>query len=97
MRRILFVALAFLCAAGAKTFTLEQVLSAPFPSELIAAPDGNKVAWVLNESGARNVWVATALDFKGVRVTAYTADDGQLTQKLISSRGNYKRAKTSAS
>lgn len=77
MRRFLLALLALACAAGAKTFTLEQVLSAPFPSELIASPDGNHVAWMLNERGARNVWVASAPDWKGVRATSYTADDGQ--------------------
>ena len=77
MRRFLLALLALACAAGAKTFTLEQVLSAPFPSELIASPDGNRVAWMLNERGARNVWVASAPDWKGVRATSYTADDGQ--------------------
>lgn len=63
--------------ACAASFTLEQVLSAPFPSELIAAPGGGKVAWLLNERGARNVWMAAAPDFKGKRLTAYTADDGE--------------------
>lgn len=76
MRRLLLAA--FLCstAASAASFTLEQVLSAPFPSELVAAPGGKRVAWLLNESGARNVWVASAPDWKGARVTHYTADDG---------------------
>jgi dipeptidyl aminopeptidase/acylaminoacyl peptidase len=63
--------------ALANTFTLEQVLSAPFPSELVAAPGGGKVAWLLNERGARNIWIAAAPDFKGVRLTNYTRDDGQ--------------------
>ena len=77
MRRLFLVTLAFTCAAGAATFTLEQVLSAPFPSELTSSPTGGNLAWVLNERGARNVWVATAPDYKGVRVTSYTEDDGQ--------------------
>jgi dipeptidyl aminopeptidase/acylaminoacyl peptidase len=76
MRRVWFATLALVCAAGAKTFTLEQVLSAPFPSDLVASPDGSKVAWLLNERGARNIWVASAPDWKGVRVTAYKEDDG---------------------
>jgi len=63
-------------AAGAATFTLEQVLSAPFPSELVATPDGTKVAWLLNERGARNIWMAQAPDYKGIRLTNYTGDDG---------------------
>ena len=77
MRRILTVWLVFAGTAAGAGFTLEQVLSAPFPSELIAAPGGGKVAWILNERGARNVWMAAAPDFKGARVTAYTEDDGQ--------------------
>ena len=76
MRRILLGTLLLASAAAAKTFTLEQVLSAPFPSELIAAPGGGKVAWLLNEHGARNVWMAAAPDYKGLRLTSYTEDDG---------------------
>ncbi len=77
MRRFLLATILLVSAAGAKTFTLEQVLSAPFPSELIAAPGGGKVAWLLNERGARNIWIAAAPDYKGVRLTTYNGDDGQ--------------------
>src|SRR5579862_1606915 len=69
--------------AGAqqKPFTLEQVLSAPFPDGLTAAPTGDKVAWVFNAGGARNVWVAeSSADAKGYQaraVTTYADDDGQ--------------------
>jgi dipeptidyl aminopeptidase/acylaminoacyl peptidase len=77
MRRILLACLAFAGSASAAGFTLEQVMSAPFPSDLVAAPAGGKVAWVLNEHGARNIWVASAPDYKGVRITSYKDDDGQ--------------------
>ncbi|HUI53486.1 MAG TPA: prolyl oligopeptidase family serine peptidase [Bryobacteraceae bacterium] len=77
MKRILLATILSVSAAAAATFTLEQVLSAPFPSELVAAPSGGKVAWLLNERGARNVWMASPPDYKGVRLTAYTEDDGQ--------------------
>src|SRR5437899_6016677 len=63
------------CSLGAAT--LEQYLSAPFASELTAAPPGGKIAWILNERGARNIWVAAAPDYKGRRLTAYKDDDGQ--------------------
>ena len=76
MRRFLLATFILASTAAANTFTLEQVLSAPFPSELIAAPGGGKVAWLLNERGARNVWMAAAPDYKGVRLTSYTQDDG---------------------
>ncbi|HLK65954.1 MAG TPA: prolyl oligopeptidase family serine peptidase [Bryobacteraceae bacterium] len=77
MKRILLTFLVLTSAGTAKTFTLEQVLSAPFPTELIAAPAGDKVAWLLNERGARNVWMAAAPDYKGTRLTSYAEDDGQ--------------------
>ena len=32
--------------AQQSTFTIEQVMSAPFPDELTAAPVGGAVAWV---------------------------------------------------
>ena len=44
---------------------------------MTAAPGGGAVAWVLNERGARNVWYAAGPDFKGIRLTSWTADDGQ--------------------
>ena len=42
-----------------------------------AAPGGGKVAWILDERGARNLWVAAAPDYKGRRLTSYKEDDGQ--------------------
>ena len=77
MRRFLLVFAAFCSAASAGTFTLEQVLSTPFPSDLVVSRGGSRLAWSLNEHGARNIWAASAPDYKGVRVTAYTEDDGQ--------------------
>jgi len=61
------------------SFTLEQVMSSPFPSELVAATRGNRVAWVFNAKGVRNVWVADGPDFAHTarQVTHYSADDGQ--------------------
>jgi dipeptidyl aminopeptidase/acylaminoacyl peptidase len=64
-------------SAASNGFTLEQVLSSPFPSELIASKDGGKIAWVFDEQGKRNVWVAEAPAFKGRQLTAYNRDDGQ--------------------
>jgi dipeptidyl aminopeptidase/acylaminoacyl peptidase len=64
-------------AAG---FTLEQVLSSPFPSNLVAAQATNErpgtIAWVFAAKGERNVWVADAPDFAARQVTHYTGDVG---------------------
>jgi dipeptidyl aminopeptidase/acylaminoacyl peptidase len=72
--------LAFCASAG--RFSLEQVLSAPFPSGLTAAPQGGAVAWVLDEHGARNVWIADAPTYSGRRMTNYRDDDGQQIDQL---------------
>jgi dipeptidyl aminopeptidase/acylaminoacyl peptidase len=69
-------------ADGQTAFTLERVLSAPFPSELVAAPSGGAVAWVFNARGVRNVWVAEPPEYTGRALTAYTADDGQELEDL---------------
>jgi dipeptidyl aminopeptidase/acylaminoacyl peptidase len=58
-------------------FTVAQFLSAPFASELIAAPTAGRVAWVQNVLGARNIWVADGPDYKGRQLTRFTGDDGR--------------------
>ncbi len=63
------------CAAQGK-FTLEQVMSYAFPSDLTSAQHAPRVAWVFNARGVRNVWLADAPDFKARQVTHYTYDDG---------------------
>ena len=61
----------------AQGLTIAALLSAPFPTELTAAPAGGAVAWVFNDRGSRNIWVATPPDYRGRRLTNYTGDDGQ--------------------
>jgi len=65
----------------AQGFTIQQALSAPFPTELIAAPAKSRVAWVFNSQGWRNIWVAEPLkggkDYVSHQITDYSADDGQ--------------------
>ena len=58
-------------------FTLEQIMSSPFPSNLVAAPSGDKVAWLQNAEGVRNIWVAEAPVYEGRQITQYVDDDGQ--------------------
>ena len=71
-----------LAVAQQAPFTIEQVMSAPFPSDLVAAPAGGKVAWVFDARGVRNIWVAEPPDYKARAVTAYTEDDGQEIDEL---------------
>ena len=75
------VVLAFLVSClwstAQQPFTLEQVMSAPFPSELSAAPAGGRFAWVFNNKGARNLWVAAPPDYAAIQISNYPDDDGQ--------------------
>jgi len=63
--------------ASQEPFTLEQVLGSPFPADLVAAPSGERVAWVFDARGRRDVWVAEGPRFAARRLTSYDADDGQ--------------------
>ena len=86
----LFVLVVATSLARGNGFTLEQVMSSPFPSELIASPQGDKVAWVFDAQGKRNIWVAEAPAFKGRQLTRYTRDDGQeITEPVFSPDGNW--------
>ncbi len=76
-RLILFVLVLVPRWSAAQPVTLDALLSAPFPSEIAAAPAGGHVAWVQNARGSRNVWVASAPDFKARQLTSYSGDDGQ--------------------
>ncbi|MDQ3012582.1 MAG: prolyl oligopeptidase family serine peptidase, partial [Acidobacteriota bacterium] len=62
-------------------FTIEQVLSSPFPSDLIAAPpnsaNAERMAWVFDAEGKRNIWVADGPQFKARQLTQFNEDTGQ--------------------
>ncbi len=71
-------------------FTLEQVLSSPFPSDLIASRAGRRIAWVFDSEGRRNVWVAEGPQFQARQLTGYKDDDGQeVTDLAFSPDGNW--------
>jgi hypothetical protein len=57
-------------------FTLEQVLSSPFPTNLVRAENTGRIAWIFSTKGERNVWVADAPNFEARQVTHYAGDDG---------------------
>jgi dipeptidyl aminopeptidase/acylaminoacyl peptidase len=65
------------CCAAAQPFTVDQVLSAAFPTEMTAAPAGGKIAWVSNARGVRNIMVAEPPSYQARKITNYTEDDGQ--------------------
>lgn len=62
-------------AAAPASFSIADVLQAPYPTSLVAAPKGNGAAWVFDAKGVRNIWVADGAG-NSHQITAYTADDG---------------------
>src|ERR1043165_1030825 len=87
---LLFGLVFLLQAAVYSQFTLEQVMSSPFPSELVISRKGERVAWVFDKEGRRNIFVAEGPQFRARQLTKYTQDDGQeLTDLGFSSDGNW--------
>jgi len=90
MKKALFFLLVLFSTSNisAQSFTLKSVLSYPFPTQLVAAPVGAKIAWAANEQGKRNIYVAEAPGYKAVKITDYMDDDGQeLTSLSVSADG----------
>ena len=69
-------------SSAAQTFTVDQVLSAPFPSELTSAAHGRRIAWVFDDRGSRNIWVAEGPSFVPRQLTHWTGDNGQAIASL---------------
>jgi dipeptidyl aminopeptidase/acylaminoacyl peptidase len=82
-RRFLLASLASALVAAAplaaqqRPLSIESLLSAPYPTNISAAPAGGLVAWVQDDRGARNLWVAAPPEYRGRQLTSYTKDDGQ--------------------
>ncbi|HEX7362352.1 MAG TPA: prolyl oligopeptidase family serine peptidase [Bryobacteraceae bacterium] len=78
------------CLQAAGSFTVKQVMSAPFANSLSAAPRKTSVAWLDDAQGRRNVWAASAPDWRARKLTAFNSDDGQdLAQLAWAPDGTY--------
>ncbi len=63
-------------ATGAeKPFSLQDVLAPAYPMDLVSAAKADRVAWIMNDRGARNVWTAAGPDFKPVNLTGFAQDE----------------------
>ena len=56
--------------------TIESYLSPPFPTELTATRDGKTIAWLFNDKGSRNIFVAESPFTDAKKITNYSSDDG---------------------
>lgn len=78
----------FAISIAAQSFTLEQVMSSPFPSDLVATKRGDRIAWVSDAEGKRNIWIAEAPAFTARQLTHYDSDDGgELTDLVFAPNG----------
>ena len=69
--------------------TIENYLSAPFPTGLTASINGKTIAWVFNDRGSRNIYVAEAPEFAAKKITNYIGDDGmEITNPEFTPDGN---------
>lgn len=71
-------------------FTLEQILSAPFPSGVTASSGtAGRIAWLSLQQGRRSVWIAEPAPqggMRAVRLAHFAEDDGQELSSLSLSR-----------
>ncbi len=58
-------------------FELERALAEPYVTEVVAAARAERIAFVEERAGVRNVWTAAAPAFEPRRLTRYADDDGQ--------------------
>lgn len=77
------VLLMCLCSLAQAQFTLEQVLSSPFPSDLVGSKKGDRIAWVFDHQGKRNIWYAEGPSWRSRQLTTYDKDDGQEISDLV--------------
>ena len=98
---LLFILMPFLLPAQ----EIRDYLSAPFPTNLTASKDGRTMAWVFNEEGNRNIYLAEAATGNYRKLTDFKGDNGlslgslQFSpdgQLLVYSRGNSRNSKGEA-
>jgi len=99
MKKLLTFLLTIALYHTAASQSVSDYLSVPFPTTLTASSDGTVIAWVFNDRGERNIFMAKAPDFIAKKVTDYKGDDGMDlgglefspdSQTLLFVRGNGK-------
>ncbi len=83
---VVLFALVRLSAQPAASLSIDTLMATPFPTDLVAAPTGGRVAWVSSTSGVHNILVADPTsatgplagrtDLKWRAVTTHKGDDG---------------------
>ena len=74
---LLWVLAALVAHAGMAELDLDALLGRPALSDVVAADEAPRIAWIEEIRGVRNLWTAVAPDFEPRRLTAYEGDDGR--------------------
>ena len=94
---ILFITIALNAVAVNAQTPISDYLSAAFPTNLVSSKNGKAIAWVFNDKGSRNIYLADAAGNNAKRITNFFGDDGmdlgniQLTsngEQIIFVQGN---------
>src|SRR5688500_19420812 len=84
---LVVLAVAANSAQPAASLSIDTLMATPFPTDLVAAPVGGRIAWVSSNSGVHNILVTDVVplttgplagraDHKWRALTAYKGDDG---------------------
>jgi dipeptidyl aminopeptidase/acylaminoacyl peptidase len=74
--------LANLALAQTPTSSVAPYIAPAFPEDVVSAKKVDRVAWLAYDQGRRNVYTAAAPDFKPVKLSNFTADDGVVLSDL---------------
>ncbi len=87
-----FVTVLALIPAAARSqqpsFTIPQILGFTYPAELVAAPQGQTIAWTMLQRGVRSVWVAEGPSFTPRQLVTYNEDGQELTSLQFTADGS---------
>ena len=80
----------YLSLLNAQEVSIQKMLSAPFPTDLISNHDGSSAAFVLNIAGVRNIYLAESPRFDPKQLTQFDQDRGLSISQLAFSRNGSK-------
>lgn len=81
-----FLHFLILCFASVALFaqsSIESFLSVPFPVNLVSDNHGKQIAWVFNDKGERNIFLAIAPAYSAKKITSYIGDIGVDINSLV--------------
>jgi len=84
--RSLIIALFAGSAPATFAYDISSLLDVPYPTQVTSAKQSERIAWIANDRGVRNVWTAEPPRFVPKMVTHWSDDDGQDLSSLRISR-----------